>query len=326
MTTVASHMNVKPKTTGPAAPGRTAAGTAIPEQPGAPDADAPAGATAGAPPTRWKTPEDARPRTPGLAARERSALLVREAASPHAPDLNAAAARHSLLTEFAAGQRRRVYRPRQTVLHQFDRTEHVVIVLQGWAEQYVQLADGRRQIVGLAMPGDICSADLEARAALDCSIAALTPLTVGIVGKPEFRALLTSHPALARSIWNNQVQMLSIQRRWMTVLGQFDALERVAHLMCEIHVRQRQLGLADPGGCDFPLTQTQIADICGLTQVHTNRTIQELRRRKLIELRSRYLVVREFADLAQVGQFDPGYLDRGRDPRSLPGSGTLPLR
>lgn len=204
------------------------------------------------------------------------------------------------------------------VLNQFDRTEHVIIILQGWAEQYVQLADGRRQIVGLAMAGDLCSAGLETRAALDCSIAALTDLTVAIVGKPEFHALLTSQPHLAASIWNNQIRMLSIQRRWTTILGQFDALERVAHLMCEIHLRQRQLGLADADGCDFPLTQMQIADICGLTQVHVNRTIQELRRRALIELRSRRLVVREFDDLARVAQFDPGYLGAGRGRRSLP--------
>lgn len=246
-------------------------------------------------------------------------LLARDAETPIRRG-RPASLRGSLLAEFAANQRVRGYRPRQVVLHQSDCTEHVVIVLEGWAEQYVQLADGRRQIVGLAMPGDLCSTDLNARAAMDCSIAALTPLTIAVIGKLEFRTLLAGHPALARSFWRSQMQALSIQRRWTTVLGQLDAMERVSHLMCEIFVRQRKIGLADAGACAFPLTQTQIAEACGLTQVHTNRTIQELRRRRLVELRSKRLTIRNFDHLARIAQFDPAYLEQAesRPPRSGP--------
>lgn len=237
-------------------------------------------------------------------------LLARDAERPD-PAAAPANPREKLLSELAAHQRVRAYRARQIVLHQSDRTDHIVIILDGWAEQYVQLADGRRQIVGIAMAGDLCSTDLDTRAALDCSIAALTPLNVAIIGKPEFRALLAGHPPMARSFWNSQLRSLAIQRRWTTVLGRLDALERVAHLLCEVYMRQRLLGLADPCGCAFPLTQTQIADACGLTQVHTNRTIQELRRRRLVDLRSKRLVVRDFETLAKLARFDSSYLGQG---------------
>lgn len=214
-----------------------------------------------------------------------------------------------LLLEFASRQRLRTYRPRQTVLHQSDRTDHVLVVLNGWAEQVLQLPDGRRQILSLALPGDLCSTNLNTRAGVDCSITALTPLTISIIGKFEFRTLLTGHSKLARCFWRNQLLSLAIQRRWTAVLGLMNAKARIAHLMCELYFRQEKSGLADGATCSFPLTQTQIAEVCGLTQVHTNRIIQELRRRDLIDLRSRRLKVKSLSELCAIAQFDPSYLD-----------------
>lgn len=215
----------------------------------------------------------------------------------------------SLLLEFASRQRLRSYRHRQTVLHQSDCTDHVLIVLNGWAELVQQFADGRRQILSLALPGDLCTSNLSAHARMDYSIAAITPLTISIIGKFEFRTLLTGHPKLARIFWRNQLLALSIQRRWTANLGQMGAMERIAHLMCELYTRQQQMGDVYGNTCFFPLTQTQIGDACGLTQVHTNRVIQELRRRQLVELRGKRLCVKSLRELGAVAQFDPGYLE-----------------
>lgn len=216
---------------------------------------------------------------------------------------------NGLLLEFASRQRLRTYRPRQIVLHQSDCTDHVLIVLNGWAELVQQFANGRRQILSLALPGDLCASNLSAHARMDYSIAAITPLTISIIGKFEFRTLLTGHPRLARSFWRSQLLSLSIQRRWTANLGQMGAMERIAHLMCELYLRQEKMGLVAGNTCSVPLTQTQIADACGLTQVHTNRVIQELRRRQIIDLRSKRLTVKSLSVLKETGQFDPGYLD-----------------
>lgn len=223
--------------------------------------------------------------------------------------------RIDLLLEFASRQRLRTYRPRQVVLQQSDRTDHVLIVLSGWAEQAVQLADARRQILSLAMPGDLCCGDIGSHARMDHSITALTPLTIAIVGKFEFRALMSGHARLARSFWRNQMLTLSIQRRWTAILGQMGAMERISHLMCELLLRQQRLGLATGSSCAFPLTQTQVAEACGLTQVHTNRVIQDLRRRKLVEVRNKRLTVMSVQELSTTAGFDPSYLDlAGPDP------------
>ena len=213
----------------------------------------------------------------------------------------------SLLLQFASRQRIRTYRPRQIVLHQSDRTDYVLVVLNGWAEQVRQLPDGRRQILSLALRSDLCSTNLSS-GAVDCSIVALTPLTISIIGKLEFRTLLTGHTGLAHSFWRKQLLSLAIQRRWTAVLGLMGAMERVAHLMCELYFRQEKIGLADGNTCAFPLTQTQIAEACGLTQVHTNRVIQEMRRRHLIDLRCRRLTLTSMDELCSVAQFDPAYL------------------
>lgn len=221
----------------------------------------------------------------------------------------ARSAHNGLLLEFASRQRLRTYRPRQVILHQSDRTDHVLVVLNGWAEQVLQFPNGKRQILSLALAGDLCTTSLSAHSRMDHSIAAITPLTVSIIGKFEFRTLLTSHPRLARSFWKNLLLSLSIQRRWTANLGQLGAMERVAHLMCELHLRQEKMGLAAGNICGFPLTQTQIAEACGLTQVHTNRVIQELRRRDVIDLRNKRLVVKSPDKLREMALFDPAYLD-----------------
>lgn len=214
-----------------------------------------------------------------------------------------------VLLDFASRQRLRTYRPRQVVLHQSDFTNHIMIVTNGWAEQVLQFADGRRQILAFALPGDLCASSLSSHNRMDYSIAAITPLTISIIGKFEFRTLLTGHPKLARSFWRNQLLALSIQRRWTANLGHLGAMERIAHLMCELYFRQQKMGFVEDNVCTFPLTQTQIAEACGLTQVHTNRTIQKLRQRGVIDLRNKRLTVGSLNELRTLGQFDPGYLD-----------------
>ena len=223
----------------------------------------------------------------------------------------------NIVLEFASAQRLRTYRPRQPLVSQGDCTAYVLIVVNGWAEQTIQFEDGRRQIVGFALPGDLCCNDLTSRTRMDQSITALTTLTVAIVGKLEFRALLTGNARLARSFWRNQMLSLSIQRRWTAVIGQMGAKERVAHLLCEIYIRQEKLGIVSQDACPFPLTQTQIAEACGLTQVHTNRVIQDLRRSGLIELRSKRLVIPSLPAMMTLAEFEGTYLDL-EDPAPAP--------
>ncbi|MEL0253719.1 MAG: helix-turn-helix domain-containing protein, partial [Novosphingobium sp.] len=102
---------------------------------------------------------------------------------------------------------------------------------------------------------------------------------------------------------------------WTLGLGQRNALERVAHLLCELHARLEAIGLVTDGQCHLPLTQIDIGSATGLTSVHVNRVLQELRRDGVIELTRRRLTIHRPAALGRAAMFDPVYLHLRQPPR-----------
>jgi CRP-like cAMP-binding protein len=100
----------------------------------------------------------------------------------------------------------------------------------------------------------------------------------------------------------------AIHREWMLSAGRRSAVGRVAHLFCELLIRLRIGGCADDDSYEFPLTQVQLADCLGLTSVHVNRTLQQLRKQGLIELKGRRLRIVDLGELERVAEFDPTYL------------------
>lgn len=190
-----------------------------------------------------------------------------------------------------------------------DSPHSLHVVLSGWVQKYRQLADGRRQILGFFLPGQICDLDLFTVMRTASSLAAVNRATVAAIGRDEASHLLAACPHLPQVLSWSEIVASAIQSEWMTSIGQRNALERVAHLFCELYVRQHA---GKRGGeCDFPLTQSQMADATGITPVHINRTIQHLRRRAGIELAERRLLVPDFPVLAAIGGFDPHYLHLG---------------
>jgi CRP-like cAMP-binding protein len=106
---------------------------------------------------------------------------------------------------------------------------------------------------------------------------------------------------------------LAIQREWSVNLGQRTATERIAHLLCELFFRLRAVGLTTDLTCDLPVTQAELADASGLSAVHVNRTIQELRAADLIVLRGRTLTILDLEALKTVALFNPNYLHLNRE-------------
>ncbi|HET6526835.1 Crp/Fnr family transcriptional regulator [Sphingopyxis sp.] len=190
-----------------------------------------------------------------------------------------------------------------------DAPRSLHVVLSGWVQKHRQLADGRRQILAFFLPGQICDLDLFTVMRTTSSLAVASRATVAEIGRDEASHLLAACPHLPQVLSWSEIVSSAIQAEWMTSIGQRNALERVAHLLCELYVRQH----ADKRGgeCDFPLTQSQMADATGLTSVHVNRTIQHLRRRAAIEIGERRLLVPDFSALAAIGCFDPHYLHLG---------------
>jgi CRP-like cAMP-binding protein len=152
---------------------------------------------------------------------------------------------------------------------------------------------------------------------MDHSIGAITPMKVAEIGPEEFEALLEQHPRVTQALYWDGLVTLATQREWTLNVGQRSAYERISHLLCELFIRLQTVGLTDGKICDFPLTQLDLADATGLTAVHVNRTLQELRRDALIELQSRTLTIPDLERLKAAGLFNSNYLHLNGDGRHL---------
>lgn len=197
---------------------------------------------------------------------------------------------------------------RTDVIHEGDDPRVVNIVLDGWACRYRQLADGRRQIVSLLLPGDPCDPHIFLLDRMDHAIGALTPVTLVQIPGAALQELTARRPALDDALHREALASAAIQREWTVSLGCRSGAERLAHLFCELHARLTAVGLADGASCPMPITQIDLAEAMGQTSVHINRTLQELRSAGLITLRGRQLTLHDPDGLAQLAHFDPAYL------------------
>lgn len=212
------------------------------------------------------------------------------------------------LLENLLGHRARMVPPRRDLIVEGERPRYVTVILSGFAQRYKQLSDGRRQVLSFFIPGDICDANMFLLKRMDHSISTITHVTLAEISKHDFDALVESSPAIARALWWNELVTLAIQREWTTNIGQRSAYERIAHLLCELFTRLQAAGLTEGESCAFPFTQSEIAEATGLTQVHVNRMVQDLRRDGFIELREKRLRVLDFEGLKTAALFDPSYL------------------
>lgn len=201
---------------------------------------------------------------------------------------------------------------RRDIIRGGDRPNFVNLLIDGWAIRHKTLVDGRRQIIAFLVPGDICDLNLMLIKEMDHSIAALTPATIAQLPGDLFFEL-AGHPRLVQALtWDLMVQA-AIQREWIVSLGQRSALERIAHLICELFLRLRTIRLCVDDTCTIPITQNELAEAAGLTPVHVNRIIQELRANGLIEWTGRVVHIPDMEELMRIAMFNGNYLHLGAD-------------
>ena len=199
---------------------------------------------------------------------------------------------------------------RRDVVREGEKPRAMNLVLDGWACRYKQMPDGRRQVLSFFVPGDLCDSNVFLLDEIDHSIGAITRLRYAEIGPEDFDAMMSRSRALRSAFWWNELVAAAIAREWIVNVGQRTAYERLSHLLCELFVRLRHAGLADGDSCDFPLTQGDLADATGLTSVHVNRTLQDLRRDGLVILQGRRLTIPDLDALKRAGLFNDNYLHR----------------
>ena len=199
-------------------------------------------------------------------------------------------------------------RPSQDVVQEGDRPDSMCMVVEGFLCRYKILEDGRRQIMAFHIPGDTPdSLSLFVRR-MDHNLGTLVPSTVMQISHKMMFDVFDRYPNLVSLFWRDTLIDAAVFREWMVGLGRREAYPRMARMLCEVMTRMTVMGFSDGRTCELPLTQAEIADATGLSTVHVNRVLQELRGNGLINFRGGSLTVLDWRGLQRAGQFDPAYL------------------
>jgi CRP-like cAMP-binding protein len=196
---------------------------------------------------------------------------------------------------------------RRSLIREGDRPDHVHLIVEGWAARYKVLPDGARQITAFLIPGDFCDAHIGILGQADDNVMTLTAARVALIPRPAMDAL-TERPRLARAFWWAALVDQAVLREWIVNVGRRDAQQAIGHLMCELYVRMRNVGLVTDHSFELPLTQEEIADALGLTPVHVNRVLQRMRSEGLLSFRRGSLTIHEYAKLEKASGFSAAYL------------------
>lgn len=201
------------------------------------------------------------------------------------------------------------------IVHSRTELTQATILLSGFVYRFRDLSDGRRQAMELSVPGDFIDLHSVLMKRIDHEIGCLSPVKVVFVPHERLEALAVEFPHLARLLWLHTLIDAAIHREWIVSLGARSSVERMAHLFCEAAARLEPVGLGDLAGYPFPLTQADMAELLGLSLVHVNRTLRELRERDLVSFKDHKVQIRDWDGLVALAQFDPFYLGMNRRPR-----------
>ncbi len=193
------------------------------------------------------------------------------------------------------------------------------IILKGVAYRYKYLANGKRQIFGYLLTGDLCDAHFVISTQSDHDIGLLTDSEVAMIPMHELAAVTAKFPGIRSALLKMMLVYDAILREWLLNVGQRNAPQKLAHFICEISERLRQVGSVNlDGSYDVPLTQLDLADTMGLTVVHVSRCLQKFRREGLVHWSRRRLTILNHPRLRQVAGFDDAYLQTGLPALPLP--------
>lgn len=198
--------------------------------------------------------------------------------------------------------------PNVDVVHEGASTHTSCLVLDGLLCRHKSVA-GRRQILSLHPSGDIPDLHSLYLSVMDAALGPLLPSRVAFISHRDIREAIRREPGVGATLWRVTLIDGAIFRSWLASVGRRSAHHRLAHLYCEMFVRLEARGLTDAASFFLPLTQIDLADALGLSPVHINRTLQDLRRQGVLAPRGRYYGFDNWDRLQRAAEFDPGYLN-----------------
>ncbi|MEG3088316.1 Crp/Fnr family transcriptional regulator [Sphingomonas sp. PB4P5] len=196
----------------------------------------------------------------------------------------------------------------RTVIRPNVELDHCTLLLEGWLCRYKDVRSGERQITELHLPGDFVDLHSFTLKHLDHAVMSLTPARLATMPHDNLRRITEQLPHLTRVYWFTTNLDAAIHREWEVSLGRRSARARLAALFYELLLRLQVVGMADEASYDLPLTQFDLADCAGLTAVHVNRVLKDLRNSGLVTFRESRVTIHDLPGLRYAGEFDPGYL------------------
>jgi CRP-like cAMP-binding protein len=176
--------------------------------------------------------------------------------------------------------------------------------IEGLLCRYGLTGGGGRQIVSFHVSGDMLDRDALHMSNLDHSVSSLSAARVAYVPHPDIVRLAEAMPNIGLAFWRDAVVDSGIYRQWLISIGRRNAKQRLAHLICETFTRMEAVGLAEADHFHFPVTQVQLGDALGLSAIHVNRSLQELRQDALVAWKGRVVTILNAAELREAADFD----------------------
>ena len=203
---------------------------------------------------------------------------------------------------------RRTFSKDAYVVREGQETSECSLLLRGIAYRQKLLRDGSRQIISFHMPSEFVDLQNGLLRLADHSVQSLYRTELAMIPRTALMDIADRRPSVRMAMWIDTLIDASIFREWVVNVGRRDARTRIAHLLCELALRLERNAPRQVELLNFPITQEQLADATGLTPVHTNRTLQSLRREGLIQLNSGLLRVLDWEGMREIGDFDELYL------------------
>lgn len=198
--------------------------------------------------------------------------------------------------------------PRHNMIIAGQPIEFSTLLLDGTMCRYMDDRQGMRQLVALQVPGDFVDLHAFPLKHLDHDVATITECRVAIVPHARLEEIMVKYPHLARMLWFSTLLDAAMHREWIFRLGRLDAAGRIAHFFAEINLRLALVGRSDGNSFALPITQNDLAEALGMTTVHVNRVLRDLREQEIMTFRGGVVNIQDVTKLHRVAEFEPGYL------------------
>jgi CRP-like cAMP-binding protein len=217
----------------------------------------------------------------------------------------------------------RNYAANEVIVAQGAKTTNCCLVLDGFLarEKAANMSD--RQIISFYVPGDIPDANTLHLPKMDHNLIGIGPAVVGFIPHQSINDMLAQSPELLHAFWRETLIDAALLRQWVVNLGQREGIARVAHLLCELAMRLDAVGLLRDRSLPIPWTQVDIADATGMSAIHANRIIQDLRTRGVVQWETRHVRIIGWEQLRTIAGFTSDYLHLKRPGASLTASSPV---